>query len=64
MQPDGAGTVAWKRNDSGVAGICQLCVGDGDAAHGVKISAAARRADGNEEAEEVERREIFLGLLE
>ena len=43
MQPDGAGTVAWKRNDSGVAGICQLCVGDGDAAHRVKISAAARQ---------------------
>lgn len=43
MQPDGAGTVAWKRNDSGVAGICQLCVGDGDAAHGIKISAAARK---------------------
>lgn len=43
VQPDGAGTAAWKRNDSGVAGICQLCVGDGDAAHGVKISAAARK---------------------
>ena len=43
VQPLGAGTAAWKGNDSGVAGICQLCVGDGDAAHGIKISAAARK---------------------
>ena len=46
------------------AEIGNHAAGKGEPATGSKYPLLHARADGNEEAEEVERREIFLGLLE